>query len=188
MLHSWKSLHGLLYKMHVFIRSHYPSFFVFFVFFSVRLLSVLCGHSFLSSPPQRPMTSDFEGFLYQILSITLFSYLNSWERASISTFQCWVLNKGITGTICTTSLVWRGPAWRLNPGNKAQLVYNIIKHKEARRNITHMICFNVSCSLYNTKCDIMFYTRITSPGTSDQRNHCQNKGIIFSCVLIPKNG
>ena len=29
------------------------------------------------SPPQRPMTSDFEGFLYQILSITLFSYFNS---------------------------------------------------------------------------------------------------------------
>ena len=46
-------------------------------FFSVRLLSVLCGHSVFSSPSQRPMTSDFEGFLYQILSITLFSYLNS---------------------------------------------------------------------------------------------------------------
>ena len=30
--------------------------------FSVRLLSVLRGHSVLSSPPQRPMTSDFEGF------------------------------------------------------------------------------------------------------------------------------
>jgi len=31
-----------------------------------------------------------EGFQYQILSITLFSYLNSWERASISLFnvQC----------------------------------------------------------------------------------------------------
>ena len=29
---------------------------------SVRLLSVLRGHSFFSSPPQRPMTSDFEGF------------------------------------------------------------------------------------------------------------------------------
>ena len=42
-------------------------------FFSVRLLSVLCGHSVFSSPPQRPMNSDFEGFLYQILSITLFS-------------------------------------------------------------------------------------------------------------------
>ena len=46
-------------------------------FFSVRLLSVLRDHSFFSSPPQRPITSDFEGFLYQILSIILFSYLNS---------------------------------------------------------------------------------------------------------------
>ena len=62
-------------------------FFVFFCFFSVRLLSVLCGHSVFSSPPQRPMTYDFEGFLYQILSITLFSYLNCWERASISLFN-----------------------------------------------------------------------------------------------------
>ena len=34
----------------------------FFVFFSVRILSVLRGHSVFSSPPQRPMTSDFEGF------------------------------------------------------------------------------------------------------------------------------
>ena len=33
-----------------------------FLFFSVRLLSVLRGHSVFSSPPQRPMTSDFEGF------------------------------------------------------------------------------------------------------------------------------
>ena len=41
-----------------------------FYSFSVRLLSVLRGHS---SPPQQPMTSDFEGFLSQILSITFFS-------------------------------------------------------------------------------------------------------------------
>ena len=34
----------------------------FFCFFSVRLLSVLRGHSVFSSPPQRPMPSDFEGF------------------------------------------------------------------------------------------------------------------------------
>ena len=59
-------------------------FVCFLAFFSVRLLSVLRGHSVFSSPPQRLMTSDFEGFLYQILSITLFSYLNSWKRASIS--------------------------------------------------------------------------------------------------------
>ena len=64
--------------------------------FSFRLVSVLRGHSGFPSPPQRPMTSDFEWFLYQILSITLFSYLNSWERVGISLFRCWVLNKGTT--------------------------------------------------------------------------------------------
>ena len=65
------------------------SLFVVFVLllFIVRLLSVPRGHSVFSSPPQRPMTSDFEGFLYQILSIALFSYLNSLERASISLFN-----------------------------------------------------------------------------------------------------
>ena len=36
---------------------------IFFIYiFSVRLLSVLCGHSVFSSPPQRSMTSDFEEF------------------------------------------------------------------------------------------------------------------------------
>ena len=35
---------------------------IFLFYFSVRLLSVLRGHSFFSSPPQRPMTFDFEGF------------------------------------------------------------------------------------------------------------------------------
>ena len=46
-------------------------------FFSVQLLLVLLGHLLFSSLPQRPMTSDFEGFLSQIISITLFSYVNS---------------------------------------------------------------------------------------------------------------
>ena len=40
-------------------------------------MSVLRGHSDFSSPPQRPMTSDFEGFLSQILSVTfVFPILN----------------------------------------------------------------------------------------------------------------
>ena len=42
-----------------------------FIFFIVRLVSVLRGHSFFSSPPQRPMTSDFEGF-----SIPDYSFMN----------------------------------------------------------------------------------------------------------------
>ena len=43
--------------------SHTFEFFGFF--FSFRLLSVLRGNSVFSSPPQRPMTSDFEGFSIQ---------------------------------------------------------------------------------------------------------------------------
>jgi len=35
---------------------------LFICFFSDRLLSVLRGHSVFVSLPQRPMTSDFEGF------------------------------------------------------------------------------------------------------------------------------
>ena len=50
------------------------SLLLFFVFF---VSSVLRGHSFFSSPPQGPMTSDFEGFSYQIVSITFLSHLNS---------------------------------------------------------------------------------------------------------------
>ena len=59
-------------------------FFLFLGFDFCRFCVVI---RFFPSPPQRPMTSDFAGFLYQILSITSFSYLNSWERASISLFN-----------------------------------------------------------------------------------------------------
>ena len=88
-----------------------------FCFFSVRLLSVLCGLSVFSSPPQRPMTSNFEGFsITDFYPLHLFSYLNSWEGASIFPFECSVLNKGTTGTIFITSLVWRGPWLGIEPG------------------------------------------------------------------------
>ena len=46
----------------LFIGSIWSIFFICLIsFFSVRHLSVLRGHSFFSSPPQRPMTSDCEG-------------------------------------------------------------------------------------------------------------------------------
>ena len=97
--------------------------FYLFLFIFIHFLAIDCCRfcvviRFFSPPPQRPMTSDFEGFLYQILSITLFSYLNSWERGSIFPFQCWVLSKGTTqsGTIFITSLVWRGPWLGIEPG------------------------------------------------------------------------
>ena len=55
-----------------------PFFIFLFFYFSVRLFSVLRGHSVFSSPPQRPMTSDFEGFSNpDFIHYIYFSYLNS---------------------------------------------------------------------------------------------------------------
>ena len=63
------------------------------------------------------MTSDFKRFFYpKFYPLHLFSHLNSWERASIFPFECSVLNKGTTGTIFMTSLVWRGPWLGIEPG------------------------------------------------------------------------
>ena len=88
-------------------------------FFSGRLLSVLRGHSVFSSPPQRPMTSDFEGFLYRILSITLFSYLNSWEREPVVPFSMFSAKQGNYLYHFISSLVWRGPWLGIEPETPA---------------------------------------------------------------------
>ena len=55
-------------------------------------------------------------FYPRFYPLHLFFYLNSWERASIFPFECSVLNKGTTGTIFITSLVWRGPWLGIEPG------------------------------------------------------------------------
>ena len=87
-------------------------------FFSV--LSVLRGHSFFHPRHNGQWHSTSKDFLSQILSITLFSYLNLCEKASIFHFQCWVLNKGTTGTIFITSLVWPGPWLGIEPGTSGK--------------------------------------------------------------------
>ena len=46
-------------------------------------------------------------FYPRFYPLHLFSYLNSWKRASIFPFECSLLNKGTTGTIFITSLVWQ---------------------------------------------------------------------------------
>ena len=81
----------------------------FFIYFSAPL-------SFLSSPPQPSMISDFEGFLSQILFITFFVLSLFFRKSQYFPFQLWVLNKGTTGTIFITSLVWRGPWLGIEPG------------------------------------------------------------------------
>ena len=54
-------------------------------------------------------------FYPRFYPLHLFSYLNSWERAIFFPFECSVLNKGTTGTIFITSLVWRGPWLGIEP-------------------------------------------------------------------------
>ena len=107
---------------------------LFFKHFSIRILSVLRGHSVFSSPPQRPMTSKFDGFLYQILSITFFNYLNSWEGASIFPFLLLSAKQlGTTGTIFITSLVWRGPWLGIEPGTSRTRCQHSIARLSRRR-------------------------------------------------------
>ena len=55
-------------------------------------------------------------FYPRFYPLHLFSYLNSWERASIFPFECSVLNKATTDAIFITSLVWRGPWLGIEPG------------------------------------------------------------------------
>ena len=77
-----------------------------FFFFSARLLSVLRGHSVFSSPPQRPMTSDFKGFsIPEFTHCIYFPILILEKEPVFSLFECSVLNKGTTGTIFIMSLV-----------------------------------------------------------------------------------
>ena len=83
---------------------------------------------------QWPQTS--KDFLSQILSITFYiSYLNSWERASIFPFECSVLNKGTTGTIFITSLVWRCPWLGIEPRtSRTQIQYSTTRLSRRRCN------------------------------------------------------
>ena len=92
-------------------------FYFFSIFFSIWLLSVLRGHSVFSSPPQRPITSDFEGFsIPDFIHYIYFPILILEKEPVIFPLECSVLNKGTTGTIFITSLVWRGPWLGIEPG------------------------------------------------------------------------
>ena len=99
------------YRSYMCIRTKYVclgSVFLLLLLFSVRLLSVL-HDQFVLFPPQRPMTSDFEGFsipdfIHYIYFPFLFLEIES------------VFHKGTTRYHFITSLVWRGPWLGIEPG------------------------------------------------------------------------
>ena len=86
-------------------------------FFSVRLLSVMRWSFGFFIPATTANDLRLRRIFYpRLYPLHLVSYLNSWERASFFPFECSVLNKGTTGTIFITSLVWRGPWLGIEPG------------------------------------------------------------------------
>ena len=114
-------------------------------YFSVRLLSVLRGHSFISSPPQRPMTSDFEEFLYQVLIINYIIFLSYFlKKSQYFPFQWWVLNKGTTGTIMISSLLRLGPWLGSEPGTSRTRS----QHSTTRLSRRRYNCY-ISCEIMN---------------------------------------
>ena len=81
------------------------------LFNSIPLLSVLRGHSGFFIPATTANDLWLRRIFYpRFHPLHLFSYLNSWERASISLFNV------TTGSIFITSLVWRGPRLGIEPG------------------------------------------------------------------------
>ena len=104
-----------------------------FCFFSVRLLSVLRG-DLVFYPRHNGQWLRLRRIFYpRFYPLHLFSYLNSWERASIFPFECSVLNKGNTGTIYITSLVWRGPWLGIEPGTSRTRSQHYITRLSRRR-------------------------------------------------------
>ena len=109
-------------------------------FFSVRLWSIV---SFI------PTTTANDHRLWRIFyprlyPLHLFSYLNSWDRASVFPFECSVLNKGTTGTIFITSLVWRGPWLGIEPGiSRTRSQHYTTRLSRRRWNIFQFVLINV---------------------------------------------
>ena len=88
-------------------------FIIFFAFDFCRFCMVIRVFHPATTSNDLPLQRIFYPRFYPL---HLFSYLNSWERASIFPFKCSVPNKGTTGTILKTSLVWRGPWLGIEPG------------------------------------------------------------------------
>ena len=93
------------------------SFLLFFkYFFSGWPLSVLRGHSGCSSPPQQPMTSDFEGFSIPEFIHYIYFPILILEKEPVFPFSMFSAKQGNYWYHFITSLVWRGPWHEIEPG------------------------------------------------------------------------
>ena len=86
-------------------------------FLSVGLLSVLRGHSFFSSPPQRPMSSDFEGLSIPDFIHYIYFPILILEKEPVFPSLMSSAKQGNYWYHFITSLVWRGPWLVIEPGS-----------------------------------------------------------------------
>ena len=102
----------------------------FFIFFLAFDFCRLCVVIRLFHPATTVNDLRLRRIFYpRFYPLHLFSYLNSWERASIFPFECSVLTKGTTGTIFITSLVWRGPWLGIEPGTSRTRIYQFVQKR-----------------------------------------------------------
>ena len=132
---------------------------------------VLHGHSVFSSPPQRPMTFDFQGisspdFIHYIFS----PYLNSSERAStcISLFNVQCLTRELL--VPFLKRLWYDAVldWGLNPGPPALQTSTLPQGYRGGR------CIKCMNTYLESKYDAILFKNVhLSPGHINHgRRHC----------------
>ena len=102
---------------------------------------------------------DFIHYIYCPILILL--------KAPVFTFQCWVLNKGTTGTIFITSLVWRGPWLGIEPGTSSTRSPHYTTRLSRRR-----------------KSDLIVFRLIAKRGREEPKLHGSCRGISGKGMLI----
>ena len=89
-------------------------------------------------------------FILQKEPVFLFLVLPAKTRELVFPFQCSVLNKGTTGTISITSMVWRGPWLGIEPGTSRALPLGYRGGGVIRRSNAMFMMVNTSwCIIYH---------------------------------------
>ena len=100
--------------------THLHAFFIFLFFLAFDFCRFCVVIRFFHPRHNGQWRPTLKDFLSQILSITfIFPILILVKEPVFSLLECSVLNKGTTGTIFITSLVWRGPWLVIEPGTSS---------------------------------------------------------------------
>ena len=120
---------------------------------------------FFHHPPERPMTSDFECFsIPDCIHHIYFPILILEKEPVFSLFECLVLNKGTTGTIFITSLVWRSPWLGIEYGTSRPRSQHSTTRLSRRRFLiydlnqqtTYPLCISLVDKLIISTCSLLF--------------------------------